>query len=128
MADYRKLLAELFEEKESPRKNFLQQCYCTVKDYFGPLPLIGAVAGAGTVYVISFAVGVAYDASHQLSLSLNGVNLPEAVNTFPQSLYANYQHAKEFAGEWTAAGAAGGQFVTYRFKNFVKSLFAKKKE
>jgi len=63
MADYRKLLAELFEEKESPRKNFLQQCYCTVKDYFGPLPLIGAVAGAGTVYVISFAVGVAYDAS-----------------------------------------------------------------
>ncbi len=124
MADYKKLLADLYPSEEKPKeKNFLDKCYCTTKDYFtSPFSVLGAVIGAGTVYTVSFIVGSAYGTSDGISQLIQHGDWQTALYSLPASVDNVYQHGRDFASQWTAAGAAGGQFVAYRLKNSVKSF------
>lgn len=128
MDEHQKLLQELYGKVE--HKSLWNKCYCAVKDYWtSPVPIMGAIFGAGAVYVTSFIVGSAYSLSDNLSDNFSQFaqarDWQSALYSIPSTAGDIYHDAQNFANDWVAAGAAAGQFIFYRAKNSVKAALGK---
>jgi len=95
--------------KTERRKNFL-------KDYFGFLPLIGATITAGAVGGAAFMISLASDSSKTAAQIIAGSNGIDAISSL-------YQHAGSVAGQYLMPAGGVGQFLTYKCKRSISSVF-----
>jgi hypothetical protein len=88
------------------------------REYFGLIPLTGAAITAGAVGGAAFLITLASEISKQAYYIGNGGSIVDAIS-------AMYQHAGNVAGQWIMPAGAVGQFLAYRFKKSVLSIFKK---
>jgi len=92
-----------------------------LKEYFGVIPMSGGMLTAGIVGTTVFLISVVAGSSQGLNYMINGKNPVDVITSL-------YQQASNVAGQYAIPGAAAGQFLTYRFKKSVTSVFKKRKE
>ena len=85
-----------------------------LKDYFGLLPIVGGMFTSGLTSTAVFLIALLYNLS----------------KGYPQLFTGNwdyvsiaYKKAGEIAGQWILPSYAAGQFLTYRMKKTITSLF-----
>ena len=122
MGTYSELLPKL-KPQGAKKENFLHRIYSFVREYtFSWTSLFGATTGAGLASVTAFTIATVYSAPSNVEQLFNSGDLVTALYSVPNSATETYNYAKDFASQWTAPGAAAGQFIAYRAKKIFKSF------
>ena len=101
----------------------------TVKEYFGPVPMLSGVLAAGAIQVVTFALGAAYQGSNGVVnfLKAGGNDPISAMYNLPNAAMHAYFFAKDFSANWSMPGFLAGQFLGYEFKQKISSIFRRKR-
>jgi hypothetical protein len=89
-----------------------------LKEYFGPLPILGGTFTAGVVGTAAFLITLISGFSKGIPYVLNGSNPVDLIGSI-------YQQAGVTAGQLVMPAYAAGQFLTYRMKKSILSVFQK---
>lgn len=87
-----------------------------LKEYYGLVPVAGGMALAGIAGMAAYSVGFAQDISRQIQY------ITSTGDVFG-GIISLYESASSTAGKCVAPAFVAGQFMTYRLKKSLISLF-----
>jgi hypothetical protein len=112
----------------SKKKGVVKRMVDTIKEYYGPMPVLSGLVVAGAVSTAAFALSAIYNTSQSTANFLAGGNMDliSELYRLPENIGRIYADSRVFAASWTMPGFAVGQFAGYKLKKMIKNWFKKK--
>jgi len=126
------------DEKESKgdkkeKKGLLERAADSIREYFGPVPVLSGILGYGAVGMAAFAMYAIYNSSESIAgflasggSNIGNIDFVSMLYSAPGNIAEIYSRSSMASSQWSTPGFLAGQFLGYKLGSTLRSWFRRK--